>query len=114
MYLPDGTILEANHVYLKAGKYGTYDDLGTMELVGKEGEKRSDLSVHMDGIWAFSTQYFVGTNVAGSHIAFDEAGTWGWTWNEALVVFALTMMGVSIVLFYKYGFNIYDILMMGG
>ncbi len=31
-----------------------------------------------------------------------------------MVVFAMVMLAVSVVLFYKFGFNIYDILFMGG
>lgn len=45
---------------------------------------------------------------------FGDPGSWGWSWNEALVVFSITMLMASIVLFYKYGYNIYDILLLGG
>ena len=59
MYLGDGTKLEANHAYLHIGKYGIYEDLGEMGIA----DGRSDLTVKMNGIWAFSTQYYLGTNV---------------------------------------------------
>ena len=59
MYLGDGTKLDANHVYLHIGKYGLYEDLGEMGIA----DGRSDLTVKMNGIWAFSTQYYLGTNV---------------------------------------------------
>lgn len=59
MYLGDGTKLEPNHVYLHIGKYGLYEDLGEMGIA----DERSDLTVKMNGIWAFSTQYYLGTNV---------------------------------------------------
>ena len=34
--------------------------------------------------------------------------------NATLTVFALTMLMASIILFYKFGYNIYDILLLGG
>lgn len=62
MYLPDGTELMMNHVYVKAGKYGSYDDIFQGGL-DTDTEGHSLLTIRMDGIWAFSTQYYKGENV---------------------------------------------------
>ncbi len=43
-----------------------------------------------------------------------NGSAWSWDMNATLTVFALTMLMASIVLFYKFGYNIYDILLLGG
>lgn len=75
----NGQHLANNHAYIQAGKYGALEDL--FELTDK------NLTIKMDGVWAFSTQYYEGVNTHTTIVEFDDPGTWHWSKEEFMVVF---------------------------
>lgn len=77
LYL-NGQILEKGHLYIQAGKYGEFVDLGTTN---------NEWVIQLNGMWAFSSAYYNGENVATSVVEWDEPGVWKWDKTLTLIVF---------------------------
>lgn len=102
----NGVHFNNNHVYLQAGKYGTIEDLGQLA--------DQNLTIRMDGVWAFSTQYYEGINSHTTTVEFDDPGTWHWSKEEFMVVFVGILALSSAIMYYRFGFNVLDLLVFGG
>lgn len=99
-----GTYFEKGHMYVKTGKYASLTDIG----------ETSTPVITMDGTWAFSTLAYSGENIASSGTRLSEPGGFNWSLEETILVFAAVMLIASILLIWKFGYNIYDILMLAG
>lgn len=102
----NGQYFQGNHVYIQQGKWGTYDDWGQMD--------DGNLTIRMDGVWAFSTQYYNGSTSTTHGIEFEEPGTWHWSKDEFMVVFTGVLVLSQAILFYTKGYSLLDLLVFGG
>ena len=82
------TFLDKGHLYLIAGKNNHTIDLGGTT---------NAWSIQLNGMWAVSTAYYTGENVATSVVVWDQPGTWQWDMNLLIIVFmAVNIIGLVI------------------
>ena len=95
----NGQFLDKGHLYLQAGRNGTFTDLG---------ESNNQWTIQLNGIWAVSTAYYTGENQATSVIVWDEPGKWHWDANLTIICFlAVTIIGL-VVMARLYELSIWD------
>lgn len=83
-----------------------------MEDVGELTD--DDFTIKMDGVWAFSTQYYNGETSTTTTIEFDDPGTWHWSKEEFMVVFLGVLALASAIMYFRFGFNALDLIVFGG
>lgn len=82
------TFLDKGHLYLVAGKNNHIVDLGATT---------NAWSIQLNGLWALSTAYYTGENVATSVVVWDQPGTWQWDMSLFIIVFmAVNIIGLVI------------------
>ena len=82
------TFLDKGHLYLVAGKNNHTIDLGATT---------NAWSIQLNGLWALSTAYYTGENVATSVVVWDQPGTWQWDMSLFIIVFmAINIIGLVI------------------
>jgi hypothetical protein len=74
----NGQILEKGHIYLQAGKNGEFVDMG---------ETDNTWVIQLNGMWAFSSAYYTGENIATTVLEWDEPGVWHWDKTLTIIVF---------------------------
>lgn len=102
----NGQYFDGNHVYIQQGKWGSYDDWGQLD--------DGNLTIRMDGVWAFSTQYYNGSTSTTHGIEFADPGTWHWSKDEFMVVFTGVLLLAQAILYYTKGYSLLDLLVFGG
>ena len=82
------TFLEKGHLYLIAGKSNHIVDLG---------KTTNAWSIQLNGLWALSTAYYTGENMATSVVVWDKPGTWQWDAPTMLITFlAANIIGMVV------------------
>lgn len=82
------TFLDKGHLYLVSGKNNHIVDLGVTT---------NAWSIQLNGLWAVSTAYYTGENVATSVVVWDKPGTWQWDMSLFIIVFmAVNIIGLVI------------------
>lgn len=82
------TFLEKGHLYLIAGKSNHIVDMG---------KTTNAWSIQLNGLWALSTAYYTGENVATSVVVWDKPGTWQWDATTLLITFlAANIIGMVV------------------
>jgi len=74
----NGQILEKGHIYLQTGKNGEFVDMG---------ETDNTWVIQLNGMWAFSSAYYTGENIATTVLEWDEPGVWHWDKTLTIIVF---------------------------
>ena len=74
----NGQVLEKGHLYLQAGRNREFKDLG---------ETTNEWAIQLNGLWAFSTAYYTGSNIATTQLEWDDPGSWHWDKTLTLIVF---------------------------
>lgn len=83
-----GQFLDKGHLYLIYGKNQNVIDLGT---------STNAWSIQLNGLWALSTAYYTGENVATSVVVWDKPGTWQWDAPTLLITFiAANIIGMVV------------------
>lgn len=82
------TFLDKGHLYLVAGKNNHIVDMGVTT---------NAWTIQLNGLWAVSTAYYTGENVATSVVIWDQPGTWQWDMNLLVIVFmAANIIGLVV------------------
>lgn len=82
------TFLDKGHLYLVSGKNNHIVDLGVTTNAWR---------IQLNGLWAVSTAYYTGENVATSVVVWDKPGTWQWDMSLFIIVFmAINIIGLVI------------------
>ena len=95
---PDGsvTFLEKGYLYYQFGTTGDIVRVGT-------SESTNDWSVTLNGVWAMSTSYSTGENVAEAHMEWNGlGGIWGWTSIDTVLMFSGISMALLVLCAWRY------------
>lgn len=94
----DGSVmfLEKGYLYYQFGTNGDIVRVGT-------SESTNDWSVTLNGVWAMSTSYSTGENVAESHMEWNGlGGVWGWNSVDTVLMFSGISMALLVLCAWRF------------
>ena len=88
--------LDPGYLYYQFGTKGDIVRVGT-------SESTNDWSVTLNGVWAMSTSYSTGENVAEAHMEWNGlGGVWGWTSIDTVLMFSGISMALLVLCAWRF------------
>ena len=88
--------LDPGYLYYQFGTNGDIVRVGT-------SESTNDWSVTLNGIWAMSTSYSTGENVAEAHMEWNGlGGVWGWNSIDTVLMFSGISMALLVLCAWRF------------